>query len=167
MLTKKNVEKCIKLYENGRLVEAALNSFLLLLRDYGYDKDEVIIDSIKDITPELLTVLIGNTDNKEYIVVARKLLEIAYGEKVIDTLVENLAVVTDRNDRLVRKWRKNCLLRDGHKCVKCSSNESLCVHHISYWSNDPMNRVNLDNGITLCKRCHQKEHEADWFSDFV
>ena len=167
MLKKRNVENCKKLYGKGRFIEAYIHSYLLLIKEFGYDKDETIIELIKADALYLIAILTGMTNNREWIIVARKLLEIAYGEEAIDELVEKLAVVTSREDRLVKKWRKKCLSRDNHKCVKCSSEESLCVHHISYWSNDPTNRVNVDNGITLCKQCHRKEHEADWFSNFV
>ncbi len=26
------------------------------------------------------------------------------------------------------------------------------------WVNDPINRINLDNGITLCRKCHANYH---------
>lgn len=34
-------------------------------------------------------------------------------------------------------------------------------NYISYWSNDPVNRVNVDNGITLCRKCHAFEHRGE------
>jgi hypothetical protein len=76
-----------------------------------------------------------------------------------EEMVEECAVVVSRNHPLVRKWKKAVLERDGYKCVKCGEVEGLHVHHISEWSIDPVNRVNEENGITLCNECHAKEHE--------
>ncbi|MFR7638714.1 MAG: HNH endonuclease [Allobaculum sp.] len=36
-------------------------------------------------------------------------------------------------------------------CQHCGATDNLQVHHISHWSDDPVNRINPDNGILLCK----------------
>ncbi|NNU89778.1 HNH endonuclease [Anoxybacillus sp. CHMUD] len=74
-------------------------------------------------------------------------------------IIEDCAVVVNRNDPLVIKWAKEVKKRDGYKCVKCGSTKKLHAHHISQWSDDPVNRINIDNGVTLCSECHAKEHE--------
>lgn len=45
--------------------------------------------------------------------------------------------------------------RDNYKCVKCSSEEKLEVHHIIRLSDGGSNSpLNL---ITLCSKCHDKQ----------
>lgn len=88
---------------------------------------------------------------------ARMILDYAFGKKKIDEMIESVAVITDRDDRLVLKWRKAVIKRDGC-CVECGATKNLQAHHISEWSNDPINRINLSNGKTLCTDCHAKEH---------
>lgn len=88
---------------------------------------------------------------------ARILLDHVMGKKIVNEIIEEHAVVTDRNDRLVRQWRKKVIARDK-VCKRCGSEKKLHAHHISHWSDDPINRINVDNGITLCAECHSDEH---------
>lgn len=88
---------------------------------------------------------------------ARILLDYVFGKTEVDELIQDVAVVVDRNDRLVRKWRKSVVERDKI-CVKCGSEKGLQAHHISHWADDPVNRIDVDNGVTLCISCHAKEH---------
>lgn len=60
--------------------------------------------------------------------------------------------------------RKEALKRDKFKCKKCGSKKNLQVHHIKNWACYPTLREELDNLITLCKRCHLKinRSEEEW-----
>ena len=88
---------------------------------------------------------------------ARTLLDIMMGKQNADDALDNIAIVSDRNDSLVRKWKSRVINRD-RRCVFCESEEKLEAHHISHWADDPVNRINVDNGITLCVECHAKKH---------
>jgi hypothetical protein len=56
-------------------------------------------------------------------------------------------------------WRKNIYERDNYTCQKCNERcISLHVHHIYPWYSHPNLRFNVDNGITLCVKCHKKYH---------
>lgn len=71
------------------------------------------------------------------------------------------------------EWRFAIYKRDNHQCVKCGINdEHLHAHHIKplidivneyngniedILNSDIFNDIN--NGITLCTKCHQKEHD--------
>jgi len=57
-----------------------------------------------------------------------------------------------------KKWRAACLERDGHMCKTCESQENLIIHHIKNWETHPELRLDVENGITLCQRCHVKCH---------
>lgn len=68
------------------------------------------------------------------------------------------AAVISRSDPLVTEWRLQVLCRDDNECQHCGATEQLHVHHIVRWADEPMLRVNVGNGITLCNTCHAKEH---------
>jgi DNA excision repair protein ERCC-4 len=52
------------------------------------------------------------------------------------------------------KVRLACYTRDGRKCKMCGSKIKIQAHHILRWANYPGLRYDLNNLITLCKRCH-------------
>ena len=52
--------------------------------------------------------------------------------------------------------RMNVLRRDGWKCQCCGSSINLQVHHLQYRGR--LGSDVLDNLISLCTNCHNKEH---------
>lgn len=60
----------------------------------------------------------------------------------------------DFNDPEYKKWRADVKRRDKYKCRKCGVRKKLQVHHIKSWSHYPQSRFLLQNGITLCRKCH-------------
>ena len=70
-----------------------------------------------------------------------------------------------RNSLQYSKWKRDCMKRDNYKCVKCNSENDLCVHHIIPWricKDDDELRYDINNGITLCYPCHKKIHNGNW-----
>jgi hypothetical protein len=64
-----------------------------------------------------------------------------------------------RNSDEYKVWRTNCFIRDNYKCVVSGRNgKGLCVHHINNFSNNPEDRFNIDNGITLASEIHKMFH---------
>lgn len=80
------------------------------------------------------------------------------------------------------KWRNEIFKRDNFACQKCGNNTSgeLNAHHIKKFSailNDIKQKFplfpiidisknindlwNISNGVTLCKKCHKKEHKIN------
>lgn len=59
---------------------------------------------------------------------------------------------------LYKQFREAVLKRDGNKCKYpgCKNKKKLQVHHIKKFSSSPELELVVDNGITLCKRCHGK-----------
>jgi len=56
-------------------------------------------------------------------------------------------------------WRRLVLERDKATCQKCGKKDgTLHAHHILPFETHPDKRTDLDNGITLCEKCHWKEH---------
>lgn len=59
-----------------------------------------------------------------------------------------------------RNFRTKVLWRDKWQCQHCKATEMLHAHHIRYESQGGTNTV--QNGITLCRNCHQKLHDGVW-----
>ena len=62
-----------------------------------------------------------------------------------------------------REWSNAVKKRDKYTCQECgfkygSKDSPLNAHHIVRWADSVELRYELDNGITLCKRCHYKVH---------
>lgn len=58
----------------------------------------------------------------------------------------------------LRLWRKAVFERDNHSCQKCGASGKLTVHHIRNFVSYPGLRTSIENGITFCKKCHQRFH---------
>lgn len=60
-----------------------------------------------------------------------------------------------------KSWRDKVYKRDNWTCQKCGArskkNKKVAIeaHHIKSWSEYPELRLDIDNGITLCKSCHK------------
>ena len=66
----------------------------------------------------------------------------------------------DRERGRIRKWRQEVYKRDNYTCQRChTKGGDLNAHHINGYSWDKSNRINVDNGITLCERCHKEYHK--------
>jgi hypothetical protein len=62
----------------------------------------------------------------------------------------------DRHSIENKKWRMKCLVRDNFTCQDCGIENSWEVHHIKRWIDCPELRFDVNNGKTLCWRCHAK-----------
>ena len=60
----------------------------------------------------------------------------------------------------LRLWSRFIILRDRKRCVSCHTRRNLAAHHILRKSFLTEARFQTGNGITLCKSCHRKPHEA-------
>lgn len=67
-------------------------------------------------------------------------------------------------------WRQSVYHRDYHTCQLCNTNEGIIhAHHILPVRNYPELLLEPENGITLCKKCHEKTYgcEEDWADTFI
>ena len=64
-------------------------------------------------------------------------------------------------------WRRNVYEKDRYTCQVCdSTNRRLEAHHLNPYHSSPDGRVDLNNGVTLCKSCHQTFHQAYSYTEF-
>ena len=52
--------------------------------------------------------------------------------------------------------RERTLRRDRYRCRKCGARTRLEVHHVNY---DRIGKENPTDLLTLCYKCHRKEHD--------
>lgn len=64
-----------------------------------------------------------------------------------------------RDDKRVRKWIKE--VRRKGKCEICGATNDLEAHHIIHWAEYPLGRIDVNNGMCLCHKCHTSEHKYD------
>ena len=58
-------------------------------------------------------------------------------------------------------WQSEVYKRDGWKCRLCGKHcqkKDIIAHHIKLFSDFPELRFSVENGITLCRKCHCKIH---------
>lgn len=60
--------------------------------------------------------------------------------------------------RALRIWAHMVMERDGYKCVQCGSTENLEADHIKPKQYFPELALDVSNGQTLCRDCHDKKH---------
>lgn len=57
-----------------------------------------------------------------------------------------------------RAWTLAVFRRDGFKCQICGVSRDLQAHHKLHWAEFPALRLDLSNGITLCRNHHKIIH---------
>ena len=117
----------------------------------SHEKTGIIIDAV--------AVLLGDYDiNKKYAAIL--LLKALLPSDIVKSILEDDGIYPiDRNDPRVRAWTKKIISRG--KCEYCGSTENLEAHHIVKWSDYPKGRIDVNNGMCLCHRCHTEEHKDD------
>jgi 5-methylcytosine-specific restriction endonuclease McrA len=78
------------------------------------------------------------------------------------------------DDPVYKKWRIDIYKRDNFTCQMpgCRNKTQLQAHHIQKWSSASMLRYDIDNGITLCRKCHKEvtgneQHYQNLFHNMV
>lgn len=59
-----------------------------------------------------------------------------------------------------QRWARQIKIRDQWTCQICDARGCyLESHHKNGWNAFPEERYDLDNGVCLCRRCHDRFHE--------
>jgi len=65
----------------------------------------------------------------------------------------------DKHKRELNRWRKKIFERDNYICQKCGQVGGLLhPHHKILVSENKDSALDLDNGVTLCSKCHHEIH---------
>lgn len=78
--------------------------------------------------------------------------------------------VTDENSEKrkcleYKIWRNEVYKKDNWTCRICKrkcGNKEIVAHHLKLFSDFPELRFSVDNGITLCRKCHLEIHKKLW-----
>lgn len=151
-------ERCIKLpvywFEAGLkdMKDNEAGRFLAIILDYGFNGNE----------PDR-----GQMTEKQ-----KALFEI--GKRDIDyqkkhprsyKFPENEKTAIRRSGEY-NQWRKAVFSRDEYTCQSCGQvGGTLNAHHIKRFSIYPDKRLDIENGITLCKDCHRAVHRGEIIID--
>ena len=59
------------------------------------------------------------------------------------------------------EWVKAVYKKDNYTCVCCGDNKggNLNAHHLNSYNHDKEHRIDINNGVTLCKNCHKEFHK--------
>lgn len=83
-----------------------------------------------------------------------------FEQSIWKTVLDN--DVTDRNSYEYALWEHNVFKRDGYKCICCGSPSELEAHHVIPYSTDYEKRLDVSNGVTLCKRHHNSKMKGSF-----
>lgn len=73
----------------------------------------------------------------------------------------------DRTTKIYYEWRNSILDRDNYKCMVCGSTDKIHVHHIKRVADYPNLIFDIKNGISLCKKCHEKTYNREKIFEFI
>ena len=90
-----------------------------------------------------------------------------HGGKIYVVIGKNAKFHWEKNKKELRnsqenvKWRTKVFERDNFTCVICGQvGGELNAHHIKPFAKYPKDRFKVENGVTLCKKCHKEVHKA-------
>jgi 5-methylcytosine-specific restriction endonuclease McrA len=66
-----------------------------------------------------------------------------------------------RSSEESNSWTLAVLYRDSYTCRVCEAKSNLQAHHINGWAEFPEDRYIIENGLTLCEKCHAMYHKYE------
>ena len=73
-----------------------------------------------------------------------------------------------RNSAEYKEWRTAVFSREDYTCGRCKQKGGrLEAHHLLAFARYPELRLDISNGVTLCKSCHHKFHKENGTKSFT
>ncbi|MFJ8513813.1 HNH endonuclease [Lysinibacillus xylanilyticus] len=155
-------EQCIKAgykdrgkdraYTQKEVEEIFKSNYCTLLGTYKgfHEKMDYICECGEPSKITLLRFLRGQRCRKHYLENNKGSNNPAYNPYKTDEEREHGRIIEGNKD-----FKRKCLKRDNWTCRCCNKKGgTLHVHHIFGYSKHPLLRIEVLNGITLCKSCH-------------
>ena len=109
---------------------------------------------------EIVATLISENTTINQKIAATILMKILFTKEERKQILEDPDLYPfNRNDSRVREWTKKIITKG--KCEKCGATKNLEAHHIIRWADYPKGRIDINNGMSLCHKCHTEEHKND------
>lgn len=83
-----------------------------------------------------------------------KILDIFIGSDILNGEFSYIESEVARNSKEYNEWMEKVFKRDKYTCQRCGSKLNIQAHHILPFSQYKNLRTDINNGITLCERCH-------------
>lgn len=134
-------------------------------------KPERKIDRIKincDNCGKRIEILKCQTKGKNNIYCSSKCRNISHGKlykgKNHPNFNPNLSLeerITNRKYNEYYEWRKKIYKNNNFTCQSCGDDKggNLIAHHLNSYRVNKKLRTSLENGVTLCKKCHKLFHD--------
>ena len=110
----------------------------------------------------------GSKNPAKKIEIRRKISEAKKGKPHLNQRGENSpnwkGGITPKNEKIrkaleYKLWREVVFTRDNWTCQMCRERGcKLNVHHLYNFANIVKLRISIENGITLCEKCHREFH---------
>lgn len=85
-----------------------------------------------------------------------------YNENLIPVIIskrKHTRKPKQQRGSLHRAWALLVKNKSMNKCDKCGSKEYLEAHHIESYKDNEELRFSIDNGMTMCNKCHREHHK--------
>lgn len=150
-------EIVIKTFETSRELRIVLEDDLVSYDNYNIN-DFVKINGVLKTT---------NQNNKNF----QAYIKGNYVENNKEELFEFVEEIDDLKDETCRnsaeynRWMNDVLSQNDSTCIICGETRASHVHHIFSYKNHPDYRLDVNNGVVLCRWCHHKYHDLHGKAD--
>lgn len=166
LLEKLYIEENKSLGETGNLLKKSPKQVSRYLKKFGINARPF---STKGLKPRLGAILSEETKHKISKSHIGKKIPLEVRKKMGSKGNKNPGYIdgrTPKNKRIrhsieFRLWREAVFQRDEWTCQECKiRGGNIHAHHIKKFADYPELRTSIENGITLCEKCHRKKHTS-------
>jgi len=131
----------------------------IILEDDLADYDKYNVGSAVRVTGVLKTLKKAKNKFEEFLLV-NHIEELSEDEKPSIDIDDFISNEDNRDSTEYKGWVNNVLSRDDSTCIVCGEKRAPHTHHVFGYKKHPDYRLNVDNGVVLCRWCHHKYHDV-------